>query len=252
MAHRERLSRKPGARLPADTVSVAYPTKWVNPFRPATRNRAANAAAVDQYCRYLEQRPDLVAAARAELAARISRAGVRRSSCAKPTCCYYSPVGRPWIRSGWPWPRSARSRPPAAQPRMPVQRALRPALPVTGTAIHLPQRASELRAHADPGGEPVGRVLTAPTHPGIGERTHHRAHRHRDQHERDRELPLLDRLHDRDNHRGGDDDAKQAHRLPAAHGGQPNADHQPGGNPPQQSQPDRDQREPGRSGRVMA
>jgi hypothetical protein len=67
MAHRERLSRKPGARLPADTVSVAYPTKWANPFRPATRSRAANAAAVDQFCRYLEQRPDLVASARAEL-----------------------------------------------------------------------------------------------------------------------------------------------------------------------------------------
>jgi hypothetical protein len=70
MTYRVRLSRKRGARLPAAAVSVAYPTKWANPFRPVTRSPAANDEAVRQYCRYLQQRPDLVAAARAELAGR--------------------------------------------------------------------------------------------------------------------------------------------------------------------------------------
>lgn len=55
---------------PIHTVSVAYPTRWANPFRPVTRSPAANDEAIRQYCRYLQQRPDLVAAARAELAGR--------------------------------------------------------------------------------------------------------------------------------------------------------------------------------------
>jgi hypothetical protein len=57
-----------GARLAADTVSVAYPTKWANPFRPATRTPEANLDAVQNYRRYLAERPDLVEAARTELA----------------------------------------------------------------------------------------------------------------------------------------------------------------------------------------
>jgi hypothetical protein len=49
-------------------VSVAYPTKWANPFRPAARAPAANAAALEQYRKHLAERPELVEAARAELA----------------------------------------------------------------------------------------------------------------------------------------------------------------------------------------
>lgn len=47
---------------------MAYPTKWANPYRPAQRSPADNAAAVALYRGYLAERPDLVAAARAELA----------------------------------------------------------------------------------------------------------------------------------------------------------------------------------------
>ena len=66
--HRVQLSRARGWRLPPGAVSVAYPTKWANPFRPAARTPAANAAAREQYRGYLAEHPDLVAAARAELA----------------------------------------------------------------------------------------------------------------------------------------------------------------------------------------
>lgn len=65
--HRVRLSRKAGARLPADAVSVAYPTKWANPHRPAKRSVEANAAAVAAYREHLRSHPELVAAARVEL-----------------------------------------------------------------------------------------------------------------------------------------------------------------------------------------
>jgi hypothetical protein len=67
-ARRVQLSRTAGWRLPAGAVSVAYPTKWANPFRPAARTPAANATALEQYRTYLAERPDLVAAVRAELA----------------------------------------------------------------------------------------------------------------------------------------------------------------------------------------
>jgi hypothetical protein len=56
--HRVRLSRKAGARLPADAVSVAYPTKWANPHRPATRSLEANATAVAAYREQLMITPD--------------------------------------------------------------------------------------------------------------------------------------------------------------------------------------------------
>jgi hypothetical protein len=60
-ARRVQLSRTAGWRLPAGAVSVAYPTKWANPFRPAARTPAANATALEQYRTYLAERPDLVA-----------------------------------------------------------------------------------------------------------------------------------------------------------------------------------------------
>jgi hypothetical protein len=66
-AYRVRLSRAPGARLPQDAVSVAWPTKWHNPYKPAQRSPEANAAAVEAYRRHLREHPELVEAARVEL-----------------------------------------------------------------------------------------------------------------------------------------------------------------------------------------
>ena len=65
---RLRLSRSAGSRLAPGAVSVAYPTKWANPYRPAHRSQAANAAAVMRYRLHLAERPNLVAAALIELA----------------------------------------------------------------------------------------------------------------------------------------------------------------------------------------
>ena len=65
---RLRLSRSPGWRLPPNAVSVAAPTKWANPFRPARRTPEANQAAVERYREYLAANPDLITAARTELA----------------------------------------------------------------------------------------------------------------------------------------------------------------------------------------
>ncbi len=65
---RIRLSRVRGWRLPPGAVSVAYPTKWQNPFRPTHRSTESNFAATAEYCCYLHQHPDLVKAARDELA----------------------------------------------------------------------------------------------------------------------------------------------------------------------------------------
>jgi uncharacterized protein DUF4326 len=67
---RIRLRRERGWRLPVGARSVAYPTPYANPFRPRTRSREANAAAVERYRTWLLDRPDLVAQARAELAGR--------------------------------------------------------------------------------------------------------------------------------------------------------------------------------------
>jgi len=64
---RIQLSRAAGWRLPAGAVSVASPTKWANPFRPARRTPAANAAAVEHYRDYLAANPALIRLARAEL-----------------------------------------------------------------------------------------------------------------------------------------------------------------------------------------
>lgn len=65
---RIQLSRARGWRLPANAASIAYPTKWANPHRPATRSPEANAAAVEAYRRHLTEHPELVDAARTELA----------------------------------------------------------------------------------------------------------------------------------------------------------------------------------------
>ncbi len=64
------------------------------------------------------------------------------------------------------------------------------------------QRARQLRTYPDVGGIAIGCVLAATTHRGIGQRTHHRAHRDRTEHDRDGPVPLLHRLDDRDHHPG--------------------------------------------------
>jgi hypothetical protein len=66
--HRIQLSRAKGWRLPAGAVSIAYPTKWANPHRPTLRSAEANAAAVAAYEQHLAEHPELLAAARRELA----------------------------------------------------------------------------------------------------------------------------------------------------------------------------------------
>ncbi|MFG1820580.1 DUF4326 domain-containing protein [Kribbella sp. NPDC049174] len=69
-AYRVKLSRAAGARLPADAVSVAWPTKWHNPHKPVRRSPEANAAAVAAYRDHLRGHPELVEAARVELLGR--------------------------------------------------------------------------------------------------------------------------------------------------------------------------------------
>ena len=53
---RLRLLRRAGWRLPPGAVSVAYPTRWANPYRPAERSAAANAEAVRLYRVWLAER----------------------------------------------------------------------------------------------------------------------------------------------------------------------------------------------------
>jgi Domain of unknown function (DUF4326) len=65
---RIRLRRTRGWRLPPGAVSVAHPTRWQNPYRPDERSPAANAHAVALYCLHLAEHPELVDAARRELA----------------------------------------------------------------------------------------------------------------------------------------------------------------------------------------
>ena len=65
---RVQLSRAPRFKLPPNTVSVAAPTRWANPYRPAARSPEANAAAVEHFRDYLARNPELAAAARRELA----------------------------------------------------------------------------------------------------------------------------------------------------------------------------------------
>ncbi len=86
---RVQLFRNAGWRLPPNTVSVAYPSRWQNPFRPPHREPAANHAAVRRFARYLDQHPDLVADAREVLAG-------------KDLACWCPPAlechGDEWIR----------------------------------------------------------------------------------------------------------------------------------------------------------
>lgn len=58
-----------GWRMPAEAVYVGRPTKFGNPF-PAVATAASRAAAVARYRQWLASRPDLLAAARIELAGR--------------------------------------------------------------------------------------------------------------------------------------------------------------------------------------
>lgn len=64
---RVQLSRRAHWRLPPNTRSVAYPSRWANPYRPATRSAEANAAAVHAYRRHLREHPTLVDELRAQL-----------------------------------------------------------------------------------------------------------------------------------------------------------------------------------------
>jgi hypothetical protein len=64
---RIQLSRAKGWRKPEGAVVVARPTRWGNPFPVAEHGRAE---AVQLYREWLAGRPDLLAAARSELAGR--------------------------------------------------------------------------------------------------------------------------------------------------------------------------------------
>lgn len=64
---RVRLSRAKGWRKPPDAVVVARPTRWGNPFTVAEHGRPE---AVRLYREWLASQPELVAAARSELAGR--------------------------------------------------------------------------------------------------------------------------------------------------------------------------------------
>ncbi len=64
---RLQLSRRSGARLPSDALSVAHPSAWANPYRPAARSAAANVAAVRHFISYLDRNPELVTRARQHL-----------------------------------------------------------------------------------------------------------------------------------------------------------------------------------------
>ena len=65
MPRRVQLSRKPGWRKPPGAVVVSRPTRWGNPFPVATFGREQ---AVALFRRYLADHPELVEAARQELA----------------------------------------------------------------------------------------------------------------------------------------------------------------------------------------
>lgn len=46
---------------------MAYPSRWTNPYRPATRTPEANVAAVRAYRQHLREHPDLVDEIRTQL-----------------------------------------------------------------------------------------------------------------------------------------------------------------------------------------
>ena len=67
LPQRLRLSRARGFRLPPNATSVAHPTPWANPYRPATRGPEANKVAVEQFVEHLKTHPDLVLRGRGRL-----------------------------------------------------------------------------------------------------------------------------------------------------------------------------------------
>ena len=64
---RIQLRRAKGWRKPAGAITVARPSKWGNPYPVADYGRDE---AIRLYREYLGQHPDLIAAARTELACR--------------------------------------------------------------------------------------------------------------------------------------------------------------------------------------
>ena len=56
LVRRIRLSRAAGWRLPPGARSVAWPTRWANPYRPAARSPEANARAVELYRAWVAER----------------------------------------------------------------------------------------------------------------------------------------------------------------------------------------------------
>jgi hypothetical protein len=67
---RLQLSRGAGFRLPANSVSVAGPSRWANPYLAAARSVPASQAAVEHFAGYLRRNPGLIDQARAELTGR--------------------------------------------------------------------------------------------------------------------------------------------------------------------------------------
>ena len=67
---RIQLRRVKGWRLPPGAVKVADTSKFRNPYRPPLRTPAANAWAKARYVLHLTDHPELVEAARRELAGR--------------------------------------------------------------------------------------------------------------------------------------------------------------------------------------
>lgn len=67
---RVRLSRGQGPPPPPNTVSVARPSRWANPYRPASASTPAAAAAVEHFTAYLRRNPALLAQAVPELRGR--------------------------------------------------------------------------------------------------------------------------------------------------------------------------------------
>ena len=69
---RIQLSRAKGWRMPPNTVSVARPGKWGNPYRVGEKDHRTGgtmdaATAVDRFCDYIIRRPEREAAVMAEL-----------------------------------------------------------------------------------------------------------------------------------------------------------------------------------------
>lgn len=92
---RIRLSRAAGGQLPPEARSVAWPTRWANPYRPAARSLEANAQVVELYRAWVAER---LAAERQERAPALLPVQERTSANSLPpqgfnrraarTCCW--------------------------------------------------------------------------------------------------------------------------------------------------------------------